>query len=224
MFLLDSSQRLVWRATIEDFLDLELTNPAVLSVHLAQGNDQMQAPVLIIPQVLSHDLCDALVQKWHTGGHSVASVLRLGPSGPTSVVDSETKRRRDHLLEDDRLTQKVLRHIRTRVAPQLSHAFHFVPGRCESCKVVCYSAEDRGYFRAHRDDRNPASRERRFSMSINLTRRDYVGGELRFPEYGERRYCIDKGSALIFSSSLLHEVIPVSTGRRFALITFFYGS
>jgi predicted 2-oxoglutarate/Fe(II)-dependent dioxygenase YbiX len=59
-------------------------------------------------------------------------------------------------------------------------------------------------------------------MTINLNTGEYTGGCLRFPEYGSRLYRPQVGEAVIFSCSLLHEVTPVSTGKRFALLSFFY--
>ena len=61
---------------------------------------------------------------------------------------------------------------------------------------------------------------RKFSLSLNLND-DFTGGALRFPEYGERVYSPPKGGGVIFSCSLLHEAMPVESGRRFGLLLFF---
>ena len=58
-------------------------------------------------------------------------------------------------------------------------------------------------------------------MSLNLND-DYSGGELRFTEFGDDRYRPAAGDAVIFSCAHLHEVIPVTRGKRFALLTFLY--
>ena len=47
------------------------------------------------------------------------------------------------------------------------------------------------------------------------------GGALRFPEYGERTYSPPKGGGIIFSCSILHEALPVTSGQRFGLFLFF---
>ena len=49
-------------------------------------------------------------------------------------------------------------------------------------------------------------------------------GALRFPEYGAQRYRAETGSALVFSSSLLHEVLEVTSGRRYVLLSHLYGA
>jgi predicted 2-oxoglutarate/Fe(II)-dependent dioxygenase YbiX len=45
---------------------------------------------------------------------------------------------------------------------------------------------------------------------------------LSFPEFGNRRYQPPAGGALVFSCSLLHEVSPVTRGRRYAFLPFLY--
>jgi predicted 2-oxoglutarate/Fe(II)-dependent dioxygenase YbiX len=60
-------------------------------------------------------------------------------------------------------------------------------------------------------------------MTINLNVEEYVGGFLRFPEQCLHLYKPDTGSAIIFSCSLMHEATDITAGRRFALLSFFYG-
>ena len=42
-----------------------------------------------------------------------------------------------------------------------------------------------------------------------------------FAEFGRERYEAEAGGAVIFSCNLLHEALPVTRGRRFAVFTFF---
>ena len=63
---------------------------------------------------------------------------------------------------------------------------------------------------------------RRFAVSINLHAEDFEGGDLRFPEFGPRTYRPPTGGAVVFSCSLQHEATPVTRGRRYAFLPFFY--
>ena len=63
---------------------------------------------------------------------------------------------------------------------------------------------------------------RKFACSINLNAEEFEGGDLRFPEFGSRTYRPPTGGAVIFSCSLLHEATPVTRGRRYAFLPFFY--
>jgi predicted 2-oxoglutarate/Fe(II)-dependent dioxygenase YbiX len=44
-----------------------------------------------------------------------------------------------------------------------------------------------------------------------------------FPEFGRRMYRPPVGGALVFSCGALHQVTPVTRGRRYAFLAFLYG-
>jgi predicted 2-oxoglutarate/Fe(II)-dependent dioxygenase YbiX len=58
-------------------------------------------------------------------------------------------------------------------------------------------------------------------VSINLND-DFEGGGLVFPEYSARVYRPPVGGALVFSCSLMHAVLPMTRGRRYACLPFVY--
>ncbi|WP_292156875.1 2OG-Fe(II) oxygenase [Brevundimonas sp.] len=87
--------------------------------------------------------------------------------------------------------------------------------------VACYDATDQAHFRPHRDNTTSGTAHRRFAVSINLNA-DFEGGEVGFPEYGPQTYRPPVGGAVVFSCSLLHQVTPVSRGRRYAFLPFLY--
>ncbi len=87
--------------------------------------------------------------------------------------------------------------------------------------VCCYSAEEAGHFRAHRDNTTAGTAHRRFAVTVNLNH-DFDGGEISFPEFGPRSYKPPVGAALVFSCSMLHQVSPVTRGERFAFLPFLY--
>ncbi len=89
-------------------------------------------------------------------------------------------------------------------------------------KIACYDAATGGFFRPHRDNLTPSTAHRVFALTLNLND-DYDGGQLRFPEYGNQLYRPDAGVALVFSCAHLHEVLDVTAGRRFVLLSFLYG-
>jgi predicted 2-oxoglutarate/Fe(II)-dependent dioxygenase YbiX len=99
-------------------------------------------------------------------------------------------------------------------------AFHFQGFWFEPFIVMGYDAGRADFFRPHRDNLIPALANRRFALTLNLNTDDYEGGDLRFPEYGDEVYGAPAGGAVVFSCSLLHEALPVTRGRRFALLSF----
>jgi predicted 2-oxoglutarate/Fe(II)-dependent dioxygenase YbiX len=87
--------------------------------------------------------------------------------------------------------------------------------RRKACSVSSTGvARAGGFLNPHRDNSIPANAQRRFTMTVNLNAGAYEGGELRFREYGEELYAVERGTAVVWSASLLHEVLPVTKGRR----------
>ena len=105
--------------------------------------------------------------------------------------------------------------------PELRRAFGFETASFEALRVGCYDAAAGGFFRRHRDNSTPYTAHRSFAMSLNLNTGEYEGGQLRFPEFGRDLYEAEAGGAVVFSCNLLHEALPVTRGRRFAVFTFF---
>jgi predicted 2-oxoglutarate/Fe(II)-dependent dioxygenase YbiX len=88
--------------------------------------------------------------------------------------------------------------------------------------VACYDSAVGGHFYRHRDNVNAGAQHRRFAVSLNLNS-DYEGCDLVFPEFGRRAYRAPHGGAVVFSCGALHQVTPVTRGRRYAFLAFLYG-
>lgn len=188
------------------------------------GRPDRGAPVLLIPDALDAQLCTRLIERWREAGARRTGVEATGRDGHRGEeLDEHRKRRRDHTVEDEELLQTLTAHIGRRIMPEIRKAFAYRATRFEGFKIGCYTADDAGFFEPHRDNLSRETSHRRFALTLNLNE-DYEGGELRFPEYGPRRYRPDAGEALVFSGSHLHEVLPVTAGRRFVLLSFLFGS
>jgi predicted 2-oxoglutarate/Fe(II)-dependent dioxygenase YbiX len=181
-----------------------------------------QAPVLLVPRVLEPDVCEHLAEVWRTCGNEETGVEASEYGARTEVIRQELKRRRDHTVTDESLMGMLVRVVGRAVLPEVQRAFSYAATRFEGFKIVRYDGGTGGFFRPHRDNLSPATAHRRFAMSLNLND-GYEGGELHFPEYGPMRYRPAAGEALLFSCSLLHEVTAVTSGERFALLSFLFG-
>jgi predicted 2-oxoglutarate/Fe(II)-dependent dioxygenase YbiX len=140
----------------------------------------------------------------------------------TDAIRHHLKRRRDHIVAEESLIETLVRVVGRCVLPEVRRAFSYPATRFEGFKIVRYDAETGGFFGAHRDNLSPATAHRRFALSLNLNEA-YEGGELSFPEYGPIRYRPAAGEALLFSCSLLHQVSEVTSGERFAVVSFLFG-
>jgi len=182
---------------------------------------EIQAPVLILPQVFEPKFCRALIDLYNQHGGEESGVM-LDRQGQTiDVTDYSHKRRKDVFLTDPALIEATQKRMIDCVAPEISKVHQFHVTRMERYLVGCYSAEDGGHFGAHRDNTTIGTAHRRFAVSINLND-DFEGGEVGFPEYGARRYKAPPGGAVVFSCSLLHSVSRVTKGSRYAFLPFLY--
>ncbi len=181
-----------------------------------------QAPVLSIPNVFDPDFCQHLISLYEQHGGRDSGFMRQINGKTVEVFDYEFKQRRDFPVTEPELLGQVNDFVIKRVKPEIEKAFQFSITRFERHLVACYEANDQGFFNRHRDNTTKGTAHRRFAMTLNLNTGEYEGGCLRFPEYGSQLYRPGVGEAVIFSCSLLHEVTPVTAGRRFVLLSFFY--
>jgi predicted 2-oxoglutarate/Fe(II)-dependent dioxygenase YbiX len=181
----------------------------------------LHAPVMITPRVFDPDLCRRLIAYYDAQGGEVSGVMRQVDGKTVGVVD-DFKSRRDAIIRDEDLMIETRTQIVRRLVPELLKAFRFKATRIERYIVARYAAEEGGYFRPHRDNGTSGTAHRQFACSINLNAEDFEGGDLRFPEYGMRTYRPPTGGAVVFSCSLLHEATPVTRGRRYAFLPFFF--
>jgi len=185
------------------------------------GGIRIPVPVLWLPNVFEPQLCRALIETYDKQGGTESGFMR-DVNGKTSLIhDFGHKRRKDCVVEDPELIKLIQNRVQRRIAAEIRKVHHFDATRMERYIVACYSAEDGGHFRAHRDNTTKGTAHRRFAVSINLND-DFEGGEVSFPEYGPQGFRPPPGGAVVFSCSLLHAVSPVTKGRRFAFLPFLY--
>ena len=184
------------------------------------GSDGV-APILITPRIFEPGFCEILMTLYRDTGGTASGFMREIDGMTTLIMDENHKRRSDVIVEDEGLQKQIMARLQKRLVPQISKAFNFLPTRIERYLVARYDAETGGFFRPHRDNTTKGTAHRRFAVSINLNG-DYDGGDLRFPEFGDRTYRPPPGGACVFSCSVLHEATPVTRGERFAFLPFLY--
>jgi peroxiredoxin/predicted 2-oxoglutarate/Fe(II)-dependent dioxygenase YbiX len=182
---------------------------------------EVQAPVLVLPNVFEPGFCDRLIALHESDGGFETGVMREVDGKTVAIHDQHHKRRRDYLIEHKDLIQQIRNRFMRSVVPELLKAYQYRATRMERHLVGCYRAEDGGHFTVHRDNTTKGTAHRRFAASVNLNS-DFDGGEVRFPEYGPRSFKPPPGGAVVFSCSLLHSVSRVTRGRRYAFLPFLY--
>ncbi|MDX2103385.1 MAG: 2OG-Fe(II) oxygenase [Alphaproteobacteria bacterium] len=180
------------------------------------------APVLVVPRVLSPDLCNRLIAHYHEVGGKPSGFMREVDGKTVGAYDEAAKRRTDAEITSEAMRTEVRDGVVRALVPMIQRAFQFNATRIERYIVACYDGADQGFFRAHRDNTTPGTAHRRFAVSINLNTGEYEGGGITFPEFGNTVYHAPLGGAVVFSCSLLHEAQPVTRGKRYATLPFLY--
>ena len=180
-----------------------------------------QAPVLAVPNVIDRDHCRRLIAYWEAGEKLQDRVVGRDDDG--NRANARTKSRSDVVLPDGGPeSEELIGALSRRLLPEVLKALNFRVSRMEHFRVGCYDAGAGGHFAPHRDNTTPLTAHRRYAMTLNLNTGDYEGGFLRLPEYGRQLYAPPAGGAMVFSCSLLHLATPVTSGRRFVVVGFFW--
>jgi predicted 2-oxoglutarate/Fe(II)-dependent dioxygenase YbiX len=182
---------------------------------------EVQAPVLILPNVFEPEFCRQLIALYDAEGGEESGFMREVGGKTVQAYDHGRKRRKDIVISDPAVIQETQRRVRQRIKPEIIKVHQFEVTRMERYIVGCYTAEDGGHFATHRDNTTKGTAHRRFAVSINLNE-EFTGGEISFPEYGPRSFKMPTGGAVVFSCSLLHEVSKVTSGCRYAFLPFLY--
>lgn len=182
----------------------------------------VNAPVLIVPNIFPARFCEHLILMYQSMGGSTSGTMTVKDGQTVGRINRNFKRRLDCTITDSATIRKYRSYLIENLFPQIQRAFNFSPAHIERYMIACYDGGDRGFFSPHRDNMTPATSHRRFACTINLNSADYTGGDLRFPEYSQRTYRAPTGGAVVFSGSILHEVLPVTCGQRFATLPFIH--
>ena len=179
------------------------------------------APVLIVPNVLSPEECGKLVESVET---DTPFMVRRPQPGEVAgnykipVYEYDRQDRVDLIIKDPNTLAFLDERIFTRVTPMIKKAFAFDVTRREDLHIARYVGKREGYEIGHRDNSSPAGAHRRFALSMSLNE-DYEGGGVAFKEFSPKGYRVPAGTAMVFSSSLLHEVQETTSGVRYNLIS-----
>jgi peroxiredoxin len=218
MAILKSAPRAQATEALDRLARLASECQAVLMAH--------HPPVLMVPDVLSPRDCRDLISVYETRGQTFmppgAGIDYIGTDYKMRIPEYGRGDRIDHWIVDSDTTMLLHWRIEHRVLPEIAKAFQYRITRWERLRIGCYQGERGGELHGHRDNVEPTP-YRRFAMSINLNLEEFSGGELRFPEFGNQRYRPPNGTAIVFSSSLLHEALHVTSGRRLVLLAFLFG-
>ena len=188
----------------------------------AAGAGTPHAPVLVIPRLLDERECQRCIDLWHRyeADHRGAGHSDIDEGGKTFLNDFGAMKQ--YLVEEPEPQAWLDSIIGPRVTEEISKAFMTRAANREFYALLRYDSANDGHVRRHRDCATSETEHRRFTVSVMLND-DYQGGALKFREYSDDLYQLPRGYAVVYSSALLHEVMPVSAGTRFAIAFHLYG-
>jgi peroxiredoxin len=232
LFILDAGHRVA--RVLDRGEPAALVSEAVVTLErLAAGRPVVRLrshpPVLVLPRMLSPADCAFLAQVWSrkVPEYTTDGFTNAGAAierGDFKVVhDGVYGKAIEYTVQDAALQRFIDGRLRRRLLPELSKAFQAKGLKREGYRIAGYEARQGAFLNPHRDNSTPANAHRRFTTTINLNAGEYEGGELRFREYGEQLYAVERGTAIVWSASLLHEVLPVTKGRRLVLGVHMFG-
>jgi hypothetical protein len=188
----------------------------------------MHPPVLIVPDVFNTADCQKLISIYALQGQEFVDPGHNQLQGRTTdckmrVPDYGRDDRIDHWVCSQQTNDYIDARIGPRLIPEIQRAFNYKVTRHERYRIACYEGAQKGAKHGHRDNTLPFVAHRRFAVTINLNSDEYEGAEITFPEFSTASYKPPAGAAIVFSSSLLHQVLAMRSGRRFALLAFLFG-
>lgn len=179
------------------------------------NGEKLCAPLLQIPDVLEPHVCAHLRDLLDED--ATQTPRELPTERRADLVVPQASARLERAIRDTSLLRNLTSAIGRSVMPQIRRTFGVRVTRFEGFRVVAYDAELGSHFAPHRDNLTPSTASRQISLTLNLND-DYEGGELELTEFGERIRG-PAGHALLHSAGLMHEAHPVSSGRRYVLIS-----
>ena len=136
-------------------------------------------------------------------------------------VDFKQKKRKDFFVNDRPTIRMIDNFYFDNIYTKINTHFGDIKYR-EIWKIGKYYGDQQSFYQSHRDTTGN-TKYRKMSTICSLTDPDeYDGGCLVFDELG-LEFKFKKGQVIIFDSSLLHRVSPVTRGVRTVLIGFMFG-
>jgi hypothetical protein len=208
-------------------LDAALAAISAEARHFRTSEGGRHPPILQVPRALSADDCKALIERFNTEGLAYVEPGHgdkgLGHDYKMRIPEYGRHDRIDHWVMNPATVGFINLRLKRRVLPEVRKAFGYEITRHEPYRITRYEGMRGGELHGHRDNSELRVAHRRFALSINLNSEAFEGGGVRFPEYGGQMYRPPSGTALLFSSSLLHEAMHVTKGQRFVLLGFMSG-
>jgi len=177
--------------------------------------------IAVVPNVVSLELCDAVLSEYKNCDDWVPAITATGKSDAERQC-STIGISFDNIIKKNQEARQKIDGMLFSVASQAikEYARHFNNARIEQDSGYDLLKYETGQFYTTHID-SFKDRPRAVSCSFMLND-DYEGGEFAFFDR-KLVYRLKKGSCIMFPSNFMypHEIIPVTSGTRYSIITWF---
>lgn len=185
-------------------------------------------PVRLVPKVLNQQDVLHLINIFEKRGSDFVEPGHMQLENRKTdckmrIPDQGRQDRVDHWVVEADTQTFISDRLQQRLFPKIKRGFNYEITRHERYRIARYEGMRGGEKVCHRNNNEASVAHRRFAVTINLNSEFYEGAELKFPEFSPNLYKPKTGSAIVFSCSLLREVVEMRSGRRFALLGFLFG-
>ena len=175
----------------------------------------MESNFKVYKNILSNEIIDKLIHYANT------SLNNFQDGKVRNHINLNQKIRQDLFIYDNILLKEIDNIVYDALYENIKQDFCSNIQFREKWKIGHYKSRDGGFYNLHTDDARE-TKYRKTSMVIALSDPlEYEGGELYFPDLNEE-FRLDKGSIIVFKSSLLHGVKPVTNGDRYIIASFMF--
>lgn len=211
---------MAWDAAARTLYHRCVTSPAV---------HDAAVDLLYLPGFLDRAFCARIVRELASLRDAPAPVYGSGQDGVQPGIRKVSR------LEVPADLRETMRAHFENVRLQIEQHFRVALSGCEDPQFLHYRAGD--FFVAHQDGNTPLirddTRDRRVSVVLSLNEQNgtddgatYGGGDLVFhgayPNWTERYPAPARvGSLIAFRSETTHEVLPVTYGDRYTIVTWY---
>ena len=164
----------------------------------------------------------SLTEEFYPGSASV------GTAG-NGILNREIRSAQIYLLNNDEENKWIFDKVAEIVA--ICNAGHFdydIMGITHSLQLIHYTTTGpiNGHYNWHIDSGPGAPATRKISFTAQLSSpEDYTGCELHVNDHAETRIATkEQGSVHLFPSYMPHQVTPIESGERWALVIWVHGS
>ncbi len=167
----------------------------------------LDPPILIISNVITDKFKD--------------EIMEIFNKSTNKNIELRGNKNRTHVFADRAITKRLDDKLTKSLFPEIKKIYNLDVTYRENYKICSYSEKDHGKFHVHRDSVYPYG-HRRLAMTLVLND-DYEGGGIIFPEYNTTVYKPVPCTAIIFPTPLFHQVLEVTKGTRYVIISFLLG-